>query len=99
MTRADGTAARMRCSMTFGRGGDLEHLLVGGEAELRGDEQFVGAEVEGLHVDDALGLGAGHRSPATILLEVVVVGALAHEQALGLDAEHDGDDDRAACRS
>ena len=65
--------------MTFVAGGDLEELLVGVEAELRGDEQLVGAEVEGLHVDDALGLGAGD-DRLLDLLDVVVVGALADEQ-------------------
>ena len=67
------------------------HRLVRRESDLRGDQELVRAQVESLDVDELLDF----RALQDRVHDPVVVGlarALADEQALGLDPEHDRDE-------
>src|SRR5213083_1734887 len=70
--------------------GDLGGAVRGGNGDLRSDEQLVGTEMHRLQVDDALDAGDAFERGGDPLLDVDR-GRLPEQQALGLDAEHDGD--------
>ena len=54
MTRATGTAARISASTSLIARATSATFVVFGNATFAADEQLVGAEVEGLHVDERL---------------------------------------------
>ena len=73
------------------RGGDLGGRVVVLDGDLGGDQQFLGAEVERAHVDEA-GDGVAVDERGLDLPDVLDAGGLAQEQRLGLGGQDDRDE-------
>ncbi len=74
------------------RGGDLGGRVVVLDGDLGGDEQFLGAEVERAHVDDA-GDRVAVDDRGLDLLDVLDAGGFAEQQGLGLGGQDERDQD------